>query len=326
MIQPNDLKTDYPIDLVNGIVSTTATVWSILVASYEGNIERILKMTKECPELLYAQYNYTPPIHFAVREGHVQLVKYLLQQGAHDPSYRIYPFLDNLQTIATDRGYHEIAQLLQQYADTPDQHRYKGDCGRIHFPRTTLQQEFEEAVHKDDLNKTAQFLQQDPGLVLDETFFWGEGILCIPAQHQQFELLKLLMRFGARVPNILKWTQFYYFKFYDSAIFLLENGMDPNVKSWHHVTILHDMAQKNDLPKAELLIKHGADINALEEEYQSTPLGLAVRWGHEEMVAWLLKQGADPNRSGAGWSRPLAWAQQKEHAAIEKILSQAGAA
>jgi ankyrin repeat protein len=31
---------------------------------------------------------YTP-IHFAVREGHVELVKYLLDNGAHDPNYKI---------------------------------------------------------------------------------------------------------------------------------------------------------------------------------------------------------------------------------------------
>lgn len=312
-------------ELVNGLVSTTTHVWNILVASYEGNLERIRKMELEMPELIYAQYNYTPPIHFAVREGHTTLVKYLLSRGAHDPSYRIYPFLDNLQTIAADRGYDEIADLLMQYAAAPPPDHYKGDCGGILYPRTTIQKEFENAVDQNDLEKTAQLLQQQPALAQDQTFFWGEGILCMPAKEQQFELIKLLMRFGARVPGILKWTQFYYFETYDSAAFLLEHGMDPNTQSWHHVTILHDMAQKGNIPKAELLIKHGADINALEEEFQSTPLGLAARWGQEEMVAFLLKNGADPNKAGARWSRPLAWAQTKEHSSIEKLLHEAGA-
>jgi ankyrin repeat protein len=133
------------------------------------------------------------------------------------------------------------------------------------------------------------------------------------------------MSYGARVPDILKWTQFYYFKFYDSAVHLLKNGMNPNVMSWHRVTILHDMAQKCNISKAELLINYGAEIDAVDEEYRSTPLGMAARWGQTEMVEYLLKQGANPNKSGAPWSTPLQWAKKKEHVEIENMLRDAGA-
>ena len=112
-------------------------------------------------------------------------------------------------------------------------------------------------------------------------------------------MIDLLMSYGAKVPDILKWTQYYYFERLDGATYMMEKGMNPNTMSWQHVTILHDMAQKGFVDKAELLIKHGADINPVDEEYQSTPLGMAVRWGHTEMVKYLLKQGADPNKSGA---------------------------
>jgi ankyrin repeat protein len=125
------------------------------------------------------------------------------------------------------------------------------------------------------------------------------------------------------VPDILKWTQFYYFERLDGATYLMEKGMNPDVMSWHHVTILHDMAQKGDLSKAELLINHGADINAIEEEYQSTPLGMAARWGHGEMVSYLLAQGADFNKSGAPWSTPMAWAQKRGHDDIIELLQNA---
>src|SRR5687767_4593686 len=134
------------------------------------------------------------------------------------------------------------------------------------------------------------------------------------------ELVDLLMKHGAKVPDILKWAQFYYFERYDMTAFLLEKGMNPKVMSWHHVTLLHDMAQKGNIQKAELLIKHGADINSVDEEYLSTPLGMAARWGHREMVEYLLQQGADPNKSGAIWSTPLAWAVAKGHMEIENVL------
>lgn len=311
--------------LSHDVISTTTQVWGILVASRDGDLKMVEKMVDECPELIYAQYNYTPPIHFAVREGHLDLTKYLLNNGAHDPAYRTYPFLDDLQTVAGDRNYDDIASLLQEYAGNAALHRYKADNGKIHFPRTELQQAFEDAVHTGDLNRTEQILKTHPEFALDDTFFWGEGILMKPAQQQERKLVELLLRYGAAVPAILKWTQFYYFKYYDSAAFLMENGMNPNTMSWHHVTILHDMAQKGDIPKAALLIKHGAAIDPLEDEYHSTPLGMAARWGHTEMVKYLLSQGANPHKSGALWATPLAWAKKKGHNDIENILLKAGA-
>lgn len=62
--------------------------------------------------LFMRKYNYAPPIHFAVREGHKDLVAYLLENGANDPEYRFYPFQESLQTVANDRGFPEIERLL----------------------------------------------------------------------------------------------------------------------------------------------------------------------------------------------------------------------
>src|SRR6266850_1051780 len=98
MIQPNELKLNLQMEIANGVISTTNKVWDILLASKNDDLEKVKKIVGECPELIYAQYNYTPPIHFAVREGHLELVKYLLDNGAHDPKYKIYPFQDSLQT------------------------------------------------------------------------------------------------------------------------------------------------------------------------------------------------------------------------------------
>lgn len=312
-------------DLSNGVSSTTTNVWDILVASRNGDLGRVKQLVDTCPELIYAQYNYTPPIHFAVREGHLELVKYLLSNGAHDPKYRIYPFLDTLNVIAQDRGYDEIARLLEQYNSDPSLWKYAGDNGKIHYSRTALQKDFETAVDQQDLALVENILKQHPEFVHDDTFFWGEGIMMMPAKDNNIALLKLLIRHGAKVPVLLKWAKEYYFKHYEPAVFLMENGMDPNVMSWHRVTLLHDMAQKGNIPKAELLIKHGAKIDPVDEEYCSTPLGMAARWGNTEMVNYLLGQGADPNKSGAAWATPLKWAQKKGHQDIEEILLKAGA-
>jgi uncharacterized protein len=325
LIQPHELKLNLPIKLSNGTVATTTRVWEMLVASKDGDLKTVQSLAKECPELIYAQYNYTPPIHFAVREGHLELVKYLLNHGAHDPAYRTYPFHDGLITIAVERGYTDIALLLEEYASQSTPHKYKGDNGEIIYDRTADELEFQKMVNNGDVFLAEELLKTNPQMASDETYFWGEGILLMPVKSGNQKMIDLLMRYGAKVPSVLKWAQFYYFERYDNAIMMMEKGMDPNTMSWHHVTLLHDMAQKGNIPKAQLLIKHGAELNPVEEEYQSTPLGMAARWGQTEMVEFLLKQGADPNKSGAAWSTPLAWAEKKGYLTIENMLREAGA-
>ena len=76
MIQPTELKLNLPMTVANSVLSTTTKVWQVLVASKNGDMDSVMNLVAECPELIFAQYNYTPPIHFAVREGHHELVKY----------------------------------------------------------------------------------------------------------------------------------------------------------------------------------------------------------------------------------------------------------
>src|SRR5215207_5928379 len=146
MIQPNELKSGFRIDVANGAVSTTEKVWSVLLAAYNGNLKQLQELVAECPELIYAQYNYAPPIHFAVREGHYEVVDYLLKNSAYDPAYRTYPFRESLLTIAQDRHHHEIAIMLEEYSSDLGNQKFTGDNGRIHFERNELQNGFETAV------------------------------------------------------------------------------------------------------------------------------------------------------------------------------------
>ncbi len=323
MIQPPEMKLNLPMQVADGAVSTTTAVWDILSASMRGDVEQVKNLVSTCPGLIYAQYNYTPPIHFAVREGHLPLVQYLLEMGAHDPSYKTYPFGESLVTIAQERGLEEIAALLEAYSNQPGLWKYKGDNGAIFYQRTEQELAFQKAVDDNDLAATAGILKVHPEFALDETYFWGEGILLFAVKENKRTMIDLLLQYGAQVPAILKWTQFYYFERLDGATYIMEKGMNPNVMSWHGVRILHDMAQKGDIPKVALLLKYGADMNSVEEEYCSTPLGMAARWGNEDMVAYLLEQGADPHKAGAPWATPLSWARQKGHTSITRMLERA---
>jgi uncharacterized protein len=130
----------------------------------------------------------------------------------------------------------------------------------------------------------------------------------------------MLMRFGARVPPVSKWAPYYYFKHEATAALLLDRGMDPNHMNWHRFTLLHHMAAEGELRKARLLLDHDAEVDMIDDEYRSTPLGVAARRGQGAMVELLLQRGADPVAAGASWAAPLAWAEKKGHQRIVHLL------
>jgi uncharacterized protein len=101
----------------------------------------------------------------------------------------------------------------------------------------------------------------------------------------------------------------------------MARGMSPHHMNVHRTTLLHGMAQLGALRRATLLLDHGADVNAVDEEFRSTPLRLAARWGRERMVTWLLDRGADRQLAGADWATPVAWARTKGHTRIAGLLT-----
>jgi ankyrin repeat protein len=532
MLKPTEFQTTKPTTLPNGDTVSNADVWEMLSAARDGNLETIKELTKRSPGLVTCEFNYTPPIHFAVREGHLEVTRFLLEHGADPSSYRSYPFQDTLLTFARDREHDDVAELLLEYlsrrapvvegleeffkacrngdlakvkaqldsnlelaraaddtGDTalhqavdgnqvevvnalldaganPDAKRSNGirpinlalrrnnrplaetliargaeyniyiaavfgdtdyvrtalandsslanfeDSAHVHplsaaadrkdlelvklllahgadpslpeegaplgqplwtavytkqhemaklllehgaNPNTAPEssgpallhargdaeltkllldhgavdstseiREFQLMVGDNDLAKVEEVLKRSPELLRDQSAFWSEGILSGPANGNRREMIELLMKYGARVPDASKWGPYYYFKHYETAKLLLERGMNPNHTNWHHVNLLHYMAQQGDVAKATLLLDHGADIDAVDEEYCSTPLGFAARWGQKELVKLLIERGADVNNAGASWAKPLVWAKKKGHREVEEILLGAG--
>jgi uncharacterized protein len=325
MIAPVEMRSTRPMTLHGGASSTTTEVWEMLSACRTGDLDRMLQLIATRPELSTCQYNYTPPLHFAVREGHLALVRELVARQAFDPRYKTYPFGDSFLTMAHERGHDEIAVFLQESLARPELTRKWVETGEIDYGQDEEQQQFDQAVHAGRMREVERLLENRPDLARNELSSWAEGVLMMPAKKRERPLLELLMRFGATVPALSKWGRFYYFVHDDIAAFLIEGGMSPRHMTWHEVTLLHDMAQSGDVSKAGLLLDHGADINAIDDEYRTTPLGMAARWGQQKMVAFLLERGADPNRASAAWSTPLAWAQKKAHRVVAADLRAAGA-
>jgi len=114
--------------------------------------------------------------------------------------------------------------------------------------------------------------------------------------------------------------------YFKSMALLLEHGIDPNV-SRRGETVLHYTAARPNptalqrVRFAAMLIDRGARLDPRDEVLRSTPLGWACRWGRKEMVEFLMARGAPANEPDAeAWATPLAWATKMGHSAVAELL------
>jgi ankyrin repeat protein len=184
MIRPVELTQSRRIVLASGDVCTGEDVWIILSASRDGDLGRVKQLVAGCPGLALCEYNYTPPVHFAVREGHADLVRFLLDSGA-DPTYRSYPFNDSLVTMARDRGHEEIAHILL-------------DRIALRFPFVKDIARLLDAAYGGELETVRSELARDPSLAQasNET---GDTALHRATEGGHLDLMLALLDSGAHV-------------------------------------------------------------------------------------------------------------------------------
>src|SRR6476659_8763262 len=101
MIKPEDIESE--------------DVWDTLVAAESGDVPALRRLIERDATLVSAGYFYTPAIHFAVREGHLDAVRLLLDAGA-DPEWNGL-HEGSLIEMARERDYVQIAERLEQDRD-----------------------------------------------------------------------------------------------------------------------------------------------------------------------------------------------------------------
>ena len=282
-----------PFELVSDALDWTGhwlgeTIWQVLNAARDGDTARLGAMLDDDPTLVGAEFWYTPPLHFAVREGHLDATRLLIEAGA-DIFHRSLYAQETLLEVALDRGHDEIADLLR--AELERRVSSSGTRHAIH-----------EAVGTGDTDTVERLLAEQPNLV-NRGDALGRRPLHYAVEAGRADLVDRLIDLGADV---------------DASGFSSDDRLGGTgfrlvvLALWHHPY----WRQRNDYAIARRLLARGA-------RYSIT---IAAALGDEDRVAELL--ASDPelaNDQEPGGKRPLSAAAERNHLAIVERLLAAGA-
>lgn len=197
-------------------------------AAARGDAAALLCLLERDSNLSRAEYWYTQPIHFAVREGQLDTVRVLLDAGA-DPAVRGLSG-ETLVTLARDRGHEAVASLLEEVAAET------AGAERGSVASATADHEIHLAASAGDASRVRALLEEAPELVERRDRAGGTP-------------LHRAVAASAR----------------EVAELLLEHGADPNWPDGPTAprgSALWAAARRGDRALVELLLDHGADPNA----------------------------------------------------------------
>ncbi len=106
---------------------------------------------------------------------------------------------------------------------------------------------------------------------------------------------------------------------YDASKLLLEQGANPNTY-FDGQYCLHYACLSKNLLLVKLLLNFGADINK-KDDYEDTPLHIAIKQIHNDLVKLLLFRKANPNAQTSYNTTPLHIAvKNQDHETIQDLL------
>jgi ankyrin repeat protein len=311
----------------------------ISIAAKIGYYERVRELLDEDPALAYRLPAYDGyysglPLRNAAAAGYIGIVKLLLDRGApvNQPEPGMAPMGGALHS-AIGGGHFEIVKLLlSRGADANAMVESSGDClfmaRYVEAPQEIIDLVASHATNRStdilayeaDAGLLRSMLEADPNANLEP--YLGRLI-----SEDKRDQLEMILRYQPDVLRAVRedgaaWWDSASFRSPEQARWLFRQGLDPGLRNWLGITRLHRCAEKGEIDIAAVVLAAGAEINAVETQWGSTPLGWAARLGKTEMVEWLIAQGADVAApANAAWARPVEWARKRGFGEIEKILS-----
>jgi ankyrin repeat protein len=279
-----------------GYLLARGASYDINVATKLGDLQRVRELIDEDPSLIsqvppYSYYTGSP-LRNAAGAGHNEVVKLLLDRGAdiNQPEPGVAPHGGALHSALSGRHWDVVKLLLDRGANPNAEVESSGNClfmaKHVNAPKEIIEllASYGAVMGADlaDIETLAAMLHANPNLKVGPKGGLREMELIL---RYQPDLLK-------RVPDPTPWWSDAQPDSPEQARWAIERGLDPNRPNWLGQTLLHRCAGKGNIAVAEVLLEHGADINALETDALSTPLDWAMKKGKTEMVEWLLSRGA----------------------------------
>lgn len=127
---------------------------AVIAAATTGDVSALRRLLERDPTLVRGRHDTPQPLPFAVREGHLEAVRVLLDAGAQ-PDH-INGWGDTLVETARDRGFEDIARLVEEARQR---------SARIKPSETHTDHPIHLAAEAGDLKQVRALLDADPSLV-----------------------------------------------------------------------------------------------------------------------------------------------------------------
>jgi ankyrin repeat protein len=210
------------------------------------------------------------PLHLAARHDRVEMVEQLIRAGAD------IDVLDKLGCsplhAALHRGANASAQaLIRGHAKT----RSPAGEGRSAYALQNYGQPLRTALQTSSISTVRLLLEAGADLRSDV----GDDAMAYVDGPDRLDKVQLLLERGFSVN---------------------EHASNPNQE-----TPLHNAANSNDTAAINLLLDHGADIEAVQGGYEFTPLLAAAYWGSNDAIKSPIEHGADPKAGTESFGSPI---------------------
>lgn len=291
MIRPDALKKNEPLIWSSGMGTD---VWEMFCACITGDLKSVKRLVSKDPSLVRSHHDRRP-IYFAVRENHIEVVAFLLDQGAN-PMWG--GGNDLLPDIARYRGHAEILKLLEDTLANAHGVSAKGEI-------------IAAAIRERDLAKVKSLLDASPEILHASDAFSNQPIHWA-VMSRQIDMIDELLARGADINAQ---------RFDGARPIHLFNG-DYHYRGWQHVppdtttspreVLTHLLARgayydictaahMGDMERVKVLVDQDPSLANRVSDYvtyylgSGSPLRNAAARGHIEIVKLLLERGADPN-------------------------------